>query len=80
MTGGQTDGINYERLFDKTCDLDAVGTYSDLIFAFKACERNNQCNFILDKYCDGKSRFSLCRTVKESRSGSCVYKKRKLLS
>ena len=74
----QNDRENYERQFDMECDKSAVGTYTDLVFAFKACEQNRQCNFILDQYCDGKSKFSFCRTIKDSHSGSCVYKKRKL--
>ena len=73
-SGGSND---YERQFDKECKSFVIGTYTDLIHAFNACEQYSQCHYILDVYCDGKSKFSLCRQVKESKRGSCVYKKRK---
>ena len=80
FSGLKADGSNdYERHFDKECNSLAIGTYTDLIYAFKVCDQNTQCNYIFDEYCDGKSKFSLCRTIKESETGSCVYKKRKLL-
>ena len=79
FSGSKADASNdYERQFGKECNSLAIGTYTDLIYAFKVCEHNSQCNFIFDEYCDEKSKFSLCRTIKESKSGSCVYKKRKL--
>ena len=79
ISGPNSDSSNdYERQFDKKCKTLAIGTYTDLIQAFKACEQNSHCNYISDEYCDEKSKFSLCRAVKESESGSCVYKKRKL--
>ena len=78
FSGSKADGSNdYERKFNKECTSVAIGTYTDLIYAFKVCNQNSQCNYIFDEYCDEKSKFFLCRTIKESESGSCVYKKRK---
>ena len=60
----------------KTCgEFLYYGSYGSFMSAVDSCNLNNDCKYILDKKCSGKDRFSLCRTVENSKDRSCVYQK-----
>ena len=68
-------GIVYIRLKGKTCSAFITESHKSFSNAVNSCDMNSDCNYILDEKCDGKEIFYLCRTIRDSKIGSCAYHK-----
>ena len=54
------------------------GFYNSLHDAISYCEADSDCDKVYEKNCDSQGVYQLCiisAKVKESRSGSCVYRR-----